>query len=220
VRKNQLRKAWTAIIRAEDYETHMAAVGQAQANAELVADYFRARPPAPDAAVLFVGAGTGQMFDFVSPAFLLPYCTTFTDINAGYLQRLSTRLEAVKGLRCAVVKDDVEESRLTSGFALILAILVLEHVDWRKAVATMCGLVPERVFVVTQENPPAVATPMTESRTIPGTMNIFKEVRSHLIPASEIKAEFGRHGFVLDYSAERIVADEKKMAGLEFARRR
>jgi len=29
VTKNPLREAWTAIIRAEDYETHMAAVGQA-----------------------------------------------------------------------------------------------------------------------------------------------------------------------------------------------
>jgi ubiquinone/menaquinone biosynthesis C-methylase UbiE len=218
VTKNPLREAWTAIIRAEDYETHMAAVGQAQANAQLVADYFRARPPSPDAAVLFVGAGTGQMFDFVSPAFLLPYRTTFADINAGYLQRLSARLAAVEGLRRTTVVDDVEKSRLAPGFDAVVAVLVLEHVDWRKAVATMSRLAAERVFVITQENPPALATPMTESRTIPGTMNIFKEVHSQLIAASEIEAEFERHGFARDYAAEKIVADEKKMTGFGFRR--
>jgi len=158
------------------------------------------------------------MFDFVSPAFLLPYRTTFADINAGYLQRLSARLAAVEGLRCTTVVDDVEKSRLAPGFDAVVAVLVLEHVDWRKAVATMSRLAAERVFVITQENPPALATPMTESRTIPGTMNIFKEVHSQLIAASEIEAEFERHGFARDYAAEKIVADEKKMTGFGFRR--
>ena len=65
-----LRDAWANLIRAEDYEAHMAAVGQAQANAHLVADYFLQAPLLPGARILFLGAGTGQVFDYVSPAFL------------------------------------------------------------------------------------------------------------------------------------------------------
>jgi hypothetical protein len=42
---NRLRDPWKNSIRAEDYDAHMAAVGQAQANALLVADYFAANRP-------------------------------------------------------------------------------------------------------------------------------------------------------------------------------
>lgn len=214
-----LREAWTALIRAEDYETHMAAVGQAQANARLVADYFRVRPPQPGAAVLFVGAGTGQMFEFVSPSFLLPYRTTFADINPDYLERLSARLANVEDLHFSTVVDDVEQSKLAPGFELILAVLVLEHVDWRKAVAAICALASGGIFIVSQENPPGTAAPMTETRAIPGTMNIFKQLRSPLISSDEIAAEFAQHGFALEYSDARMVADEKKMAALGFQRK-
>ncbi len=63
----RLREAWTTIIQAEDYDAHMCAVGQAQANAGLVLELFRERPPHRGAKILFAGAGTGQMFDFVAP---------------------------------------------------------------------------------------------------------------------------------------------------------
>jgi hypothetical protein len=102
---------------------------------------------------LFVGAGTGQMFDFAPPSFLLPFQTTFTDINPEDLQRLAERLGGVEGLRHTEVVDDLEESRLTGGFKVVLGVLVLEHVVWRRAVATMCGLALERAFVVIQQNP-------------------------------------------------------------------
>ncbi|MBZ5526404.1 MAG: class I SAM-dependent methyltransferase [Acidobacteriia bacterium] len=217
--QNPLRDAWTSAIRAEDYEAHMAAIGQAQANATLVADYFRARPPQPDATVLFAGAGAGQMFDFVSPSFLLPYRITFADINPGYLERLSARLAGVSGLRFTTVVDDVEQSKLSPGFELILAVLVLEHVDWRKAVATFCALTAGSIFIVTQENPANAPTSMTETRAIPGTMNVFKQIHSQLISPDEIVAEFARHDFQLEYSAKRMVADEKKMAALGFQRK-
>lgn len=65
----------------------MAAVGQAQANAKLVAEYFLNQQMETEATVLFMGAG-GQMFEFVPPSFLLPYQTTFADIHSGYLKWL------------------------------------------------------------------------------------------------------------------------------------
>lgn len=216
--KNKLREAWTTIIQAKDYEDHMAAVGQAQANAGLLADYLAAQPPTAEASLLFVGAGTGQMFEFVSPSMLLPYQTTFTDINGSYLEQLSGRLRSVEGLRYATSMDDAEASRLSPGYHTALAVLLLEHVDWRKAVSTICGLATSQVFVIIQVNPSNLVTAITPTRRITGTMKIFKEVHPSLIPRNELEAEFARNGFVPNYSAEKVVADNKKMLALGFER--
>jgi 2-polyprenyl-3-methyl-5-hydroxy-6-metoxy-1,4-benzoquinol methylase len=157
--REQLRKAWAEIIQPDDYEAHMAAVGQVQANAHLVAEYLRAHWSKPGASILFVGAGTGQMFDFISPELLLPFSLTFTDINAGYLQRLAARLAAVEGLRYKTLVDDLESTQISRVFDLTAAILVLEHVDWRKAVSTLCALTTHEALVVIQENPPDLPPP-------------------------------------------------------------
>ena len=135
--REQLRQAWSKTVTPDDYETHMAAVGQAQANAALVAEYLQARPPSRHAAVLFAGAGTGQMFDYVSPAMLLPFSITFTDINARYLNRLRTRLADTPGLRYSTVVEDLERTTLSRRFDLVLAVLFLEHLDWRAAITTL-----------------------------------------------------------------------------------
>ncbi|MFI5057773.1 MAG: hypothetical protein ACHQLQ_06275 [Candidatus Acidiferrales bacterium] len=195
-------------------------MGQAQANARLTAEYLAAQPPAAEASLLFLGAGTGQMFDFVSASILLPYQTTFTDINESYLDRLSGRLRTVEGLRYATVVDDVENTRLTPGFHTVLAVLLLEHVDWRKAVSTISSLAAERAFVIIQENPAALATAITPTREIAGTMKIFTEVHPSLIPRDELEAELARNGFVPNYSAEEVVADDKKMLAIGFERAR
>ncbi len=215
---SRLREAWTNFIQAKHYEAHMAAVGQAQANAKLVAEYFAAHPPGAGASLLFLGAGTGQMFDFISPTILLPYQTTFADINAGYLECLVERLRRVEGLRYTTVVDDVEKTRLIPGFRTVLAVLLLEHVDWRKAVFTIAALATERVLVVIQENPATLATAITPRGEIPGTTKIFTEVHPTLIPRNELIAEFGRQSLALNYLAEKKVADEKKMLALGFAR--
>jgi hypothetical protein len=215
--RSKLREAWTTIIQAKDYETHMAAVGQAQANAELVAEYLAAQPPPAGALLLFLGAGTGQMFEFVSPTILLLYQTTFGDINASYLECLGKRLRGVKGLRYTTVVDDVEKTRLTPGFHTVLAVLLLEHVDWRGAVSTIASLAGLRAFVVIQENPATLATAIATTREITGTMKIFTEVHPALIPRHELTAEFARHGFKPSYSAEKIVPDNKKMLAFGFS---
>jgi hypothetical protein len=219
VMSTRVREAWTSLVKAGDYEAHMAAAGQAQANADLVSEYFRLQPTERGAPVLFVGAGTGQMFDFAPPSFLRPFPTTFTDINAEYLQRLAGRLGGVEGLRHTEVVDDIEESRLMGGFKVVLGVLILEHVVWRQAVATMCRLALERAFVVIQDNPPSLTTAITLNRAIVGTMNVFRDCSPVLISRPEVEAEFGRQGFAPNYFAERLVADDKRMLALGFKRR-
>lgn len=215
---NKLREAWTNFIEAKDYEQHMAAVGQAQANAELVAEYLAAQPPGAGASLLFSGAGTGQMFDFVSPTVFLPYQTTFADINPVYLRCLDERLGKIEGFRYDTVVDDVEKTRLIPGFHTVLAVLLLEHVDLRKASSTIVELANERALVVIQENPATLATAITPRGEIPGTMKIFTEVYPTLIPRNELVAEFARQGFELSYSAGKTVSDGKKMLAFGFRR--
>jgi hypothetical protein len=216
--REQLRQAWSKTVTPDDYETHMAAVGQAQANAALVAEYLQAQPPSRHASVLFAGAGTGQMFDYVSPAMLLPFSITFTDINARYLNRLRTRLADTPGLRYSTVVDDLERTTLSRRFDLVLAVLFLEHLDWRAAITTLCNLTERELFFVIQENPPDDAMAITAIRDIPETMKIFTHVHPTLVPSADLQSEMKRQGFRRTYSAQKPVADGKKMQALAFWR--
>jgi hypothetical protein len=214
----ELRDAWSRTITAEDYEAHMAAIGQAQANAALVAEYLQAQPPSRHSSLLFAGAGTGQMFEYVSPEILLPFNATFTDINAGYLNRLRTRLARAPGLRYSTVVDDLEQTTLSRQFDLVLAVLVLEHVEWRAALAALCKLTERELFVVIQENPPNDAMALTAIREIPETMKGFREVHPTLVPSNDLQSEMKKHSFRRTYSAQKMVADGKKMLALGFWR--
>jgi hypothetical protein len=215
----RLREAWITVIRPEDYDAHMALVGQAQANAKLVVDWLRSNPPKSDSSILFAGAGTGQMFDFFSAEFLSPYRLTFTDINGDYLKCLESRMKNKAQLRFRTLVDDIERSQLPAGFALTVAVLVLEPVEWRLAVASLCRLSVDSVFVVIQENPPQLTTVVSESQSIVGTMRVFREVHPMLVNREELVQEFDHHGFGMVYSREQNVLYEKKMVGLGFTKK-
>lgn len=196
---------WREGITAEDYERHMAATGQPQANAELLANLFRERPPVRGAAVLFTGAGTGQIFDDFPLELLEPYRVTCTDINPSFLERLVGRFP------CETAVDDIESPTLAGPFELAIVILVLEHVDWRRAVGGLCRIA-RRVFVVIQQNPEGLV-----ARALGGTMSL---VRGHLLGADELIAEFEARGLPLVRTSRRAVRDGKSMVGMEFARTR
>jgi len=214
----KLREAWLTKIDATDYETHMATIGQAQANAEHLKEFFdRANLP-PKSRVLFSGAGGGQWLEYVSPDFLWALSVTFSDINADYLRLLARRLEKFRKLTAHFQVDDVESSKLPGNYDAVIAVLVLEHVDWRKAVGTMCRLCSDRILTVIQENPPALASAVTPSRPVAGTMSVFKEVHPFLLSKTKLAAEFAARGFVQTFQAEKSVLDEKKMLALEFRR--
>ena len=209
-----LRHAWTAIIQPADYEAHMAANGQAQANAELVRELFLIAPPPTGAAILVAGAGTGQMFDYLDPGILAPYRTTFTDINPDFLDSLEARLESHE-LAFETLVDDIERPSVPGYFDLVIAVLVLEHVDRPSAVAGMCRLATWRIFVVIQEDPPNL-----ESRLAVGTMNVLRELQPRLVDRVELVSAFEKHGFRVHRVSSREVADSKEMVAIEFLRDR
>jgi SAM-dependent methyltransferase len=206
-----LREAWAQQVTPDDYEVHMAAIGQAQANASLVRDLLQHIAIPAGSRVLIAGAGSGQMFDYISSEVFNPYRLLCSDISPRFLARLRERLN------CETVLDDVEDSRLEPGFGVIILVLVLEHVDYRKALTSLSGLAPERFIIVIQVNPSSMTSALSPGRTMPGTMRVFaEETPPRLVPFNELSEELGKYGFHLERRQEVLVADDKKMIGLVF----
>lgn len=198
-------------VTAEDYETHMASIGQAQANALLVHELLGWATIAAGSRVLIAGAGTGQMLDYIPTDVFSSYRMICSDISPRLLGRLRERLD------CETVVDDVEDSRLEPGFGAIIIVLVLEHVDFRKALASLARLSAERFIIVIQENPPQMTSAVTPGRELPGTMRVFGErAQPHLVRFRELTEELARHGFRLERREEAQVSDGKKMIGALF----
>jgi hypothetical protein len=208
-RPASLREVWRDHIRIEDYERHMAANGQAQANASLLEDLFVNQAPPLGARVLFAGAGAGQCFDYLPPNLLGRYRATFADINAGYLERLACRLT---GVDFATVVDDIEHSRLPGPFDLAIVVLVLEHCDWLKAVDCLTRQ-SARAFTVIQQNP-AIPPP----QRLEGTLAALEESPPVLIDPAALTAAFEARGFHRHRTASRDVTGGKSMLALDFVR--
>jgi hypothetical protein len=204
-----LRELWRSHITAEDYDRHMAAVGQAQACASLVQEMLLQHPPRLGARVLFAGAGTGQCFDYFPASLLGRFRVTFTDVNATFLARLSGR---VKGIDFSTAIDDIEAPRLAGPFDLAVVVLVLEHVDWRKAAAALMRQAA-RVFVVMQQNPPE--PPPDRLRD---TMALLAEARPTLLDRAQLVEAFAAGGFDLARTASREVADGKTLRAFDLVK--
>lgn len=204
-----LREAWTARVTATDYEAHMQRIGQADANAALLQDLFAAAQVPPAAPVLIAGAGTGQMFTFLPPDFLAGHPVTCTDVNPAFLEKLRERYP------CQIAIDDIEDSQLTPGWGAIAVVLVLEHVDWHRAIHSLARLQPENLLLIIQRNPPHIAAAVTPGRLPPGTMQVFAaEAPPHLVPIDQLLAELAAHGLFPHHEEIRPVQDGKAMVGL------
>jgi hypothetical protein len=206
-RPSTSRHAWQEVITVEDYERHMAAVGQVQANASLLEELFRDYAPRLGAQILFAGAGTGQYLDYMPRNQLGLYRTTFADIKPANQARLAGRICAMD---IATVLDDIEDSRLAGPFDLAIAILVLEHTDWRRAVDSLTRQAA-RVFTITQVNPPE-ATP----NRLQGTMTALATVPPTPIDPAALTAAFEVRHFRCYRRTIREVSDGKTMLAMDF----
>lgn len=205
-------------VQAEDYDLHMANVGQAEANAELVRDCLSTAGIPDGARVLLAGAGTGQMFEFVSAEFLQPFKVVFTDINSAFLELLSERATRAGMQNFESTVDDIEESKLEPGFGAIIVVLVLEHVDWKRAASSLVKLAPERLLLVVQRNSPDMESLVTPHRELPGSLKAVAEegLKASLVDHDELIAHLESIGFVLDNREARPVPDGKEMHCLQF----
>ena len=211
-----LRRAWTQIVTADDYEEHIAAIGQAQAGTALTQYLIQSANPPAGGRVAIVGAGTGQMLDFLDPAILRPFRMTCTDLSPGFLIRLRERLVR-HGLSATVLEDDIERTALDPGPDLLLATLLLENIDWRRGVEVFAGLRPATCGIIIQENPPGMTSTVTPGRRIPPSISqALATAKATLVPRDELLAAFAACGYVCKSTCAREVADGKRLVALVF----
>jgi hypothetical protein len=213
-----LRLAWTQIVTGEDYEEHMAGIGQAQAGAALTRQIIQSSEPLHGGRVVIVGAGTGQMFDFLDPALFRPFRITCTDLNRRFLDRLEERLTR-HGLSATVLEDDIERTAIEPGPDLVLATLLLEHIDWRRGVEVIAGLHPATCGIIIQENPPGMTSSVTPGRRIPPSIaKAVETAHATLVPLDELLAAFAARGYKCRDRFAREVADGKRLIAVLFVR--
>jgi hypothetical protein len=207
-----LRRAWTEIITADDYEAHMISIGQAQGAAELTRYLIEWSALPAGSGITIVGAGTGQIFDFLDPAVFRPHRLTCADLNPAFLARLRERLVR-HGLDSEIVADDIECTALEPGPDLLL----LEHIDWRRGVEVFARLQPGACGIILQENPPDMPTAVTPGRCLPPS--IAKAVETGhptLVPREELILALTAQGYPCLENSARSVADGKRLVGLLF----
>ena len=211
-----LRRAWTEIVQAEDYEQHMAAVGQAQAAAGLTAWLMESAGLPQGCRITIAGAGTGQLFDFLAPSVFAPYQLTCSDLNPAFLSKLGQRLEG-HGLDARLVEDDIERTTLAPGMDLLLATLLLEHIDWRRGVKAFASLGPRFCGIILQENPPGMTSAVTPGRVVPPSLVAAMEIgHATLVPREELIEAMAAEGYHCRATEFREVADGKRLAALLF----
>jgi Methyltransferase domain len=211
-----LRRAWTEIVAADEYEKHTASIGQAQAAAELTRWLVESASLPGGSSITITGAGTGQMFDFLSPAVFSPYRLTCTDLNPMFLARLRERLAGC-GLEAAIIVDDIERTAIDTGPDLLLAALLLEHIDWRRGIEVFAGLRPGMCGIILQENPPDMTAAVTPGRPLlPSIAKAVEIGHPALVPKQDLIRAMSAQGYASSTRAVREVADGKRLVALLF----
>lgn len=192
----------------------MAAIGQAQAAADLTVEIMQTARLSEGARVIVAGAGTGQMFDYISSALLRPLRLTCTDLNTDFLVRLRERLNS-HSLSAFIFTDDIEHTAHSANPDFLLATLLLEHIDWRKGVDAIAALRPTCCGIIIQENPQGMATAVTPGRSLPASVaEAFKVAHPKLVPADELLRAFEMQGYRCAFIRSIEVSDDKRLVGM------
>jgi SAM-dependent methyltransferase len=209
------RKGWTEIVTSEDYDKHMANIGQASANSEMVKQMFQDYP-LMGSRLLIPGCGTGQMFDYITPdVFGSGTQLTLTDINPTFLEKTKERLRRFRGTNYEVMIDDIEDTKLTGEYGGILIVLVLHNVSWVKSLESMFRLSPEQLYIIEMEQD--LSKRKIRKRKIPESMRRYEEeVKIELIPREELIDFISGKGYDLRRLYEKKVPDNKTMVGFVF----
>ena len=194
----------------------MARIGQAQAGADLTCHLMEIAKPSRDARIVFAGAGTGQLLDFLDASLLRPFRLVFADLNARFLEQLKRRL-AQLDLTAEVIEDDFENTALEPGPDLLIATLLFENIDWRRGMETISALRPVACGIIMQENPPEMKSAITPGRVLPRSV-AEAAVQAHpvLIPYGQLVQAFTAHGYEQVDTSSRDVADGKRLISVLF----
>ena len=208
------RRGWMEIITGDDLDSHTAAIGQAEANAEIVKQMLAEHPLSPNSRLLIAGGSTGQLFDYVRPQDLGSNVELLlTDINPSFLAKARERLQRFSGINYQTLLDDIEDTKLKGGYGGVLVVLVLQHVEWRKALESLLSLSPNKLYIIEQEQDPSQHA-VTKSRKLSDAWRRYAEVANpKLVQRQELTDFLQKRGYQVAGKYERAVPDNKTMYG-------
>jgi hypothetical protein len=123
------------------------------------------------------------------------------------------------GLDAEIVADDIERTALAPGCDLLLATLLLEHIDWRRGAEAFVTLRPRMCGIVLQENPPDMNAAVTPGRRLPPSMaKAVEKAHPLLVPRAELIGTMAEAAYHCSGSAIREVADGKRLVTFLFSR--
>ena len=216
---NPLRRAWTELITAADLDDHMHQVGQAAANAELLQSMLVLSAREKPVNLLIAGAGTAQFLDYVPGTCLAPFHVTLSDINPAFLARAEQRFEHAGVSGALFVVDDIEDTRLVGPYQVVVMVLVLEHIDWRRGLRNVHRLAPNDLHIVIQRNPEGLGEAIAPRRKLNPSMQAFANSAQPIwVPREQLIDFLKRLGYRLTAQQDRGVLDNKTMVKLRFMR--
>jgi len=210
------RRGWMEIVTVDDIDEHMLTIGQAVPNAGLVMRMLNDFPLSENSSILVPGAGTGQMFDYIYTSQLGNYKFMFTDLNGSFLNKLDQRLSLVGESEYETLVDDIEDTKLSGNYDGILAVMLLQHIDWRKGVKSMLGFNPSRLYFIIQEQN---GDEHSFRKELPMSIKRFAETAAPcLVPKMDLIDYLRERNFDYLDGYRRGVPDDKVMVGLVFGK--
>lgn len=207
------KSSWQEVVTSEDLDAHMIEIGQVEANAYILTQLLQSHPPR--AGLIYVpGCGTGQIFDFVNLDLLKNYEFLFSDIKRDFLNKLENRLSSK--LKFQAFTEDVEETSVHKKVEAILAILLLEHVDWRLALSHLLRTNPEYIFVIIQVHTLQSGVVNTNRQLRPSIKLFSETARPELVAPEDLVQFLASMGFQKVAESSKEVPDNKRMLGLCF----
>lgn len=212
------RDAWLRIVKPNELDSHMASIGQAEANASIVREMLHRFRLADDSKLLVHGCGSCQVFDYIPLSDFGKIRITFADLSSAMFEEARKRLEGVSDASYEFVIDDMEDSCLTGSYDAIMLVLVLLHVDWQLSLKNMLRHSPSLFFIIEQEQLPGVPS-VTSTDGLPPSIRRYSEVAEmELVPRNELVSFMGSRGYSVRWTTTRPVPGEKSMMGFVFGR--
>jgi 2-polyprenyl-3-methyl-5-hydroxy-6-metoxy-1,4-benzoquinol methylase len=212
------REAWTKIITAEDLDFHLDSVGQAKTNAEIIKLMLKENPLKKEDVLLIPGCGTGQFLDYISPKDLGDNIhLIFTDINEMFLEKVKERTRKIAYPIYKYQIDDIEDSKLKEKIKGVLIVLVLEHVEWKKALKSMISLNPKTIYIIAQKQGPGQRIHISQTRKLRPSIEEYCKLGSFKIVDREELIHFMKeNNFIIKKIYNKPVPDNKLMVGYVF----
>ncbi len=215
-----LRKAWTETVTPEDYDQHMTNNGQTPANAEILLETLQEWGLPESSELLIVGAGTCHFLEYPVASVLMSLRLILTDISPSFLEYARPRVQASGMLHASLIVDNIEKTTLEGPYDGVVAVLVLEHVEWEAGLLQLTKLAKDRLLIVFQKNASTSQPMLTGHMPVPKTMQVFGgEALPKPVDPEKLTAALAQHGFNVRRTIAKDVAQGKQMIGFLCERR-